>query len=847
MTMRATKATGAFMGLLLAASFAQGVLGAEALAATRRVPLKAGWRFVKADDPRFGRAPVATNEIERLSSILDRAFRGDFTGAPEVDWAKPGFDDAGWTPVRVPHDWGVMKGDPNLEEEGVGWYRLRFDLSGGTADIGGCKVALPADGKVLFECDGAMSHAFAWINGRFVGGWPYGYTRWRVDLTPHLADGANVLAIRCHNLPGSSRWYAGGGLYRDCRMLVCPKDHVVPGSVRITTPEVTKARATVCVRWEMSVSGRKERTFEVANPRLWDIDDPYLHEVEVEGEIHRYGIRTIAFHADRRGFQLNGRTVPLNGVSMHHDFGVLGAAWNRSAQRRRLALLREMGVNAIRSSHNPPAEGLLELCDEMGFVFMDEVFDDWRRYVPSYERGPNVYTRLFDVWHGRDARAWVRTDRNHPCVILYSLGNEINDLKPWVSPLAESTATARELARIVGEEDPTRPTTNANNAPCNFTNAYAKVQPVFGCNYFGWQYPALVAAHPDVPFFGSETTCSLSDRGEFVFPVVKRAYRKGESTSRYQTSYCWGSCGWKSIDEDWACPPDVQWHWMDKVGTCMGEFPWTGIDYLNGSTVVRHYQGQTGTGLSTHRASPSGFLDLAGFRKDIFYLYQSRYRPDLPMAHILPHWNWAGREGEVTPVCVFTTGDEGELFLNGRSLGRRRKQPGVWDRAYRLTWDDVRYEPGELAAVVYRNGREWARDRVRTTGPAVALKIEVDGAPVAANGEDVAYVNVSVVDARGELVPRAANALAFSLEGAGEIVATENGDTTRTPDLRSPAIVAFNGRAQAVVRPRPGASGSLRVTASSEGLVSASAPVAISRGSADIRKWRSQMAEALVK
>lgn len=798
--------------------------------ATVKIPLKDGWRFIKADDPAAG----ADLTQEAMSALLDRAARGDVSGAPAFVWAQPGFDDSGWKTVRVPHDWGVEKpfdpdlpyGDAFLDVTGVGWYRLEIDA--------------PADWKgktVYFECDGAMSFAMAYVNGRFLGGWPYGYTRWRLDLTGHLVlGGKNTLAIRCHNVRHSSRWYTGGGLYRNCRLLVCPDDHVLPGSVHITTPEITARRATVRVRYEMSKSGRKDRTFTVENPRLWDIDDPYLYTVDVEGDTYRYGIRTIAFHADERRFQLNGRTVPLNGVSMHHDFGVLGAAWNRAAQKRRLERFKEAGVNAVRTAHNPPDEGLLELCDEMGLLMKDEVFDEWRRTGDAGKR-TNGYYRIFDTWHERDLRAWIRTDRNHPCVILYSLGNEICDLKTRLNPLADGIATARSLARMAAEEDNTRPTTNANNAPSNFTNEFPQVLAVMGCNYFSWQYPRLKAAYPDVPFFGSETVCMASTRGAYSFPVTLRWATGAERGDFINSSYCWEGAGWNGdVGAGWAIPPDVQWYWMDKVGTCLGEFIWTGIDYLGGpywcdrwrkapffADPVRQAQaraevkkhGMTRTAIHTCN---TGFLDQAGFRKDAFWLFQSRWRPDLPMAHILPHWNWPERVGKTTPVYVFTSGDEGELFLNGRSLGRQRKQPGVWDRAYRLRWDDVVYEPGSLEVVAYKNGREWARARMRTAGAPARLSLEPETTSVAADGEDVCFVNVSLRDAAGTLVPRDGRRVTFTVEGPGVIVATDNGDETDFDDFRLPTRRFFNGLAQAIVRAVPGKTGPITLTARSDGL-----------------------------
>ena len=850
-----------------------------AIGGTVKVPLREGWRFVKADDPAAG-----TNlTIKAMSDILDRADRGDTSGAPAFKWGQPDFDDSSWREVRVPHDWGVEKpfdssrayGDAFLDVTGVGWYRIKLRVESGElrvvsgelrfdgSDVG-ChpsNVAIPPNGRVFFECDGAMSYAMLYLDGKFLGGWPYGYTRWRVDLTEGLlknergnreegtgkrewGTGEHVIAIRCHNVKDSSRWYTGGGLFRECRLLICPEDYVVPGSVFITTPEVTAKRATVRIRYEMSKSGRKERVFTVENPRLWDIDDPYLYSVDVEGDKYRYGIRTISFHSDKRRFMLNGRTVPLNGVSKHHDFGVLGAAWNKTAQRRRLLFFKDAGVNAIRSSHNPPDEGLLELCDEIGLLVKDEVFDEWGKIGMAGKR-KNGYTNLFGKWHERDVRAWVRTDRNHPCVIMYSVGNEIPEGFRRIAPYEKFAKMARELADIVASEDLTRPATNANNNPENYVNGYPAVLPVMGCNYFAWKYPALVAKHPNVPFYGSETTCMSATRGEYHFPV-HQAWGKTPFYDMYNSSYCWEATGWKTVDKGWACPPDAQWYWMDKVGTCMGEFIWTGIDYLGGPfwcdkwrkepnftdkeaqrRALAEVKAKGKTRAAIHTCN-TGFLDQAGFKKDSFWLYQSRWMPNLPMAHILPHWNWKGREGEVTPVYVFTSGDEGELFLNGKSLGRQRKQPGVWDRAYRLRWDDVKYEPGTLEVVTYKGGREWARDKVKTTGAPAKLVLEVEclgeaEIPEGPRSGDIVFLNVSVRDAEGLVVPDAKVPVKFSIEGPGEIVATDNGDETDFDDFRKPRRRTFNGWAQVIVRAKKGAAGKVSVKAESMGLAASAA------------------------
>ena len=792
-----------------------------ACGATEKVALTDGWRFVKADDPS---APDNLTQGE-MSLILDAVNHRVGPKAkgwcqwekPTFAWAAPDFDDSTWKPVRVPHDWGVERsfdpklpyGDAYLDVTGVGWYRLAFDA--------------PAAWKgktVYFECDGAMSYAMMSFNGEFVGGWPYGYTRWRVDLTGRLKCGArNVIAIRCHNLRDSSRWYTGGGLYRECRLLVCPTDHVVPGSVFITTPKVSREEATVSVKYEMSVSGPREKTFTVAKPRLWDVDDPYLYSVDVEGDTYRYGIRTISFHADARGFQLNGRRVPLNGVSMHHDFGVLGAAWNRAAQRRRLVKFKAAGVNAIRSSHNPPDEGLLELCDELGLLVKDEVFDEW--WIGARDKRSCGYSHLFGLWSEHDVRAWVRTDRNHPCVIMYSIGNEIVDGYPdFGRTTADFIADAKRLSRFVNEEDPTRPTTNANNNNANYTNDFPKTLPLLGCNYYSWQYGAFRRKYPDVPFFASESQCMSVTRGEFGFPVRKRWPTADENPKRINSSYCWEAGGWTTLGKGWACPPDVQWHYMDQYPDCLGEFIWTGVDYLGGPYWISSWK----TPIHTCNV---GFLDSAGFRKDSFYLYQSRWLPDKPMAHILPHWNWKGREGEVTPVYVFTSGDEGELFLNGKSQGVQRKQPGVWDRAYRLCWDEVRYAPGRLEVVVRKNGKEWARDVVETTGPAVRLELESETSSVVSDGQDIAFVNVSVRDAEGRVVPATADEVTFAVEGPAEILATDNGDERDFGDIHAPRRKVLNGWAQALVRAKRGATGTVTVKASAPGLAPAAVRVAV--------------------
>lgn len=777
---------------VLAASF---FFTAAAFAATVREKLDDGWLFMRAD-----------------------------SSASETN-------SAAWRSVRVPHDWGVDKpfdprkpyGDAYLEPTGIGWYRYRFTPTAAQAE------RLAKGGRLFFESNGAMSNAKVWINGKYAGGWAYGYTPFRCELTAHVAAGAeNEITVRCENEKDSSRWYTGGGLYRECRLAWSDADHLVPGSVAITTRDVSAREATVDVRWEMSLSGKKSRSFKIADPVFWDIENPHLYTTEIEGEKFRYGVRTIAFHADRRAFMLNGRTVRLNGVSLHHDLGVLGAAYNRKAMKRRFLKLKEAGVNAIRCAHNQEDPDFLDLCDELGLLVKNEIFDTWRHLGVAGKR-KNGYNKLFDEWHEKDVRAWMRADRNHPSVIMWSLGNEIADGFAKIAPVEEFIATGRMLDRIAKEEDAARATVNANNNPVNATNAFAsaKVFDLFGFNYYGWMFEPFKKKNPGVPFFSSESQCMSSTRGEYTFPV-KWGWTQVETLSPYVSGYGVEACDWPGDPgESWAMPPDAHWYWMDRNPECMGEFVWTGWDYLGGPYWVGDMVKKNPAFKGIHSCN-TGFFDLAGFRKDTFYLYQSRWRPDLPMAHILPHWDWPERVGKVTPVHVFTSGDEGELFLNGKSLGRRRKIPGDFKRAYRLTWDDVVYESGELKVVVYRKGEKWAEDTVATTLKPRRLELECESEILASDGDDLMFVNLSVLDAKGRLCPRAKNDVVFSVSGPGEIIATDNGDETDFTSFRSLERKAFNGRLQAIVRAKKGAVGRIRVTAASRSLKKASVAFEVS-------------------
>ncbi|HZB45824.1 MAG TPA: beta-galactosidase GalB, partial [Pyrinomonadaceae bacterium] len=848
-------------------------VAASAQTARERVSLNADWRFRKGD-PAGAEGALAYERIKGWINATGGEFvaggsrpktRPEGNVGEDVAYTRRDFDDGAWRRLSLPHDWGVegpfdqaLSGETGkLPWAGVGWYRKRFNVAAGER------------GRQLYlDIDGAMAYSAVWLNGKLVGGWPYGYASFRLDLTPHVEYGAeNVLAIRLDNPPESSRWYPGAGLYRNVWLVKTAPVHVGHWGTYATTPEVTGEAATVDLKvtvdnrsnagarvtvrtelYELGADGRRRAkpsaafapaglnvaagqratagtSARVANPKLWGLRQPNLYaavtSVESGGKvIDRYetvlGIRTIKFDA-ARGFLLNGEPVRMNGVCQHHDLGALGAALNTRALERQFELLKEMGVNAVRTSHNPPAPELLELADRMGLLIMDEAFDAWRR-----AKKKNDYHLLFDDWHEKDLRALVRRDRNHPSVVMWSTGNEIGE-----QGSAEGHKISAALSALVREEDPTRPVTaGANHLNAGY-NGFQQTVDVFGYNYKPQEYGKFREKNPSLPLVGSETASTVSSRGEYFFPVVED---KGKGQSDFQMS------SYDLYAPPWATTPDTEFKAQDEFPFVFGEFVWTGFDYLGEPTPynadatnllnftdpaerARMQQELQALGKIRvpSRSSYFGIIDLAGFKKDRFYIYQSRWRPDLPAAHILPHWNWPERTGQTTPVHVYTSGDEAELFLNGRSLGRKTKGP----RQYRLRWDDVLYEPGELRVVAYKDGKRWAEDVMKTTGPAARLKLNADRATVKADGQDLSFVTVTVADRSGLAVPRAKNRLRFRLEGPGEIVAVDNGDATSHESFQSKERAAYNGLALVVVRTVAGKPGRIRLTAQADGLTSA--------------------------
>jgi len=770
------------------------------------------------------------------------------------------FDDASWQRVELPHDYAIAgpftdsisSSMGSLPSPGVAWYRKR--------------LAIPASqaGKSVFlELDGAMSYSMVWVNGQFVGGWPYGYSSFSLNLTPHIQAGQdNVIAVRLDNPTpaspnsddGSSRWYPGAGIYRNVWLTLTEPVHVAQWGVQVTTPEVSAAIATV--RLDVSVANDSADTatvsiatelFEVdaagaqqgaavatstlaeltvpagatatatasaalKNPKLWGPPPQYkpnryvaVTKVSQQGKVvdvyeTRFGVRTIKF--DGFGFTLNGKLMKLNGVCNHHDLGALGTAINARALERQFQILTEMGTNALRTAHNPPAPELLEIADRLGFLILDEAFDVWATGKTKLD-----HHLFFDDWHEQDLRALIRRDRNHPSVVMWSIGNEVVEQNDSTA----GPAIGKRLTDIAHEEDPTRPTVQGMNA-AKSDNPFSKPIDTIGLNYQGTglrrgpaEYRAYHLAYPNKFVVGTETTSTFSSRGVYSFPVVTDKLGTPASSSAGILNDQISS--YDLYHAEWSYSPDAEFESQERHPWVGGEFVWTGFDHLGGPSPLE----------GTARSSYSGILDLAGFKKDRFFLYQARWRPEHATAHILPHWTWPERTGEVTPVHVYTSGDEAELFLNGTSLGRKKKA----QYSYRLRWDDVLYQPGELSVVTYKNGEEWARNKVATAGAAAKLTLTADRAMISADGKDLAFVTLAVEDQDGNLVPRAMDPIRFELSGAGEIVATDNGNPLDRTEFHAQQRAAFNGKALAIVRAQPGKPGELVLSATATGLISA--------------------------
>lgn len=862
-----------FLGLLVATCLHSGSAHIvrrsynETSTGRQRSSLNAGWRF-----QRFTSNPDGLSyELLRPwmlpaanDFLLEPKYERPSAPAPgaNVSYVQSDFDDAAWEGVTLPHDWAITgtfdaPGVPGslgkLPINGVGWYRKTLTLDASIVE---------SDKSIFLDIDGAMAYSAIWLNGQLVGGWPFGYASFRMDLTPFAKAGENTLAIRLDNKLDSSRWYPGAGIYRNVWLVTADPVHVGHFGTFITTPAVSAQQATVNMVVDVEnksngthtaeittaiygmdastkkasgepvatfalgslrLSGRSKQSVNgsatVSNPKLWGprpsqepnqyiaVTTISINGAAVDTYSTPFGIRTITYNPTT-GIHINNQPIRIRGTCNHHDLGSLGAAFNTRAAERQIEMLQEMGNNALRTSHNPPAPEYLDLADHMGLLVMDELFDTW-----SFAKVDNDFHLIFPEWHEPDLRAFIRRDRNHPSIISWSIGNELPEQSN-----SSGTATGKTLQDIAHAEDSTRlVTVGMNNA--GPSSGLASTIDIIGLNYQGegrgnsWtsSFPSFRSRFPGKMIWSTESASTLSSRGTYLFPVTSASSAVvggapgdgADDVTAYVSAY-------DLYAPSWAASPDKVFAAQDKHPYVAGEFVWTGWDYIGEPTPYDN----------SSRSSYFGIIDLAGFKKDRFYLYQSRWRSDLPMAHILPHWSFGEeRVGQVTPVHVFTSGDEAELFVNEVSVGRKRKA----EFEYRLRWDDVVYQPGEVRVVAYKDGAEWATASHVSAGAATGLTLTADRTTIAGDGYDLSFITVAVVDAEGNTVPMASDAVTFSVaSGPGEIVSTDNGDPTDMTPFPSKTRKAFSGLALAIVRSEPGASGEIVVEAKAEGLESGS-------------------------
>ncbi len=730
-----------------------------------------------------------------------------------------GFNDAAWQTVKVPHDWAIYGPfDKEIDKQvvqitqnnekiatektgrtgalpfiGVGWYRT--------------KVTVPEFSygkKAILSFDGAMSNAKLYVNGQYVGEWPFGYNYFYFDISSFLKKGQeNTIAVKLENFPFSSRWYPGAGLYRKVQLTVKNTESFKHWAHFITTPFVTREVAKVNIRSQVQGENLQvkaiirdaegkivaenssyqrfgdeiEQNIGLKNPQRWSPETPYLYTAELQlyqgntlkdAETIRFGVRTIKYSAEN-GFELNGKNVQFKGVCLHHDLGPLGAAINKFALRRQLTILKDLGCNAIRSSHNMPSLEQLELCDEMGFLFLAESFDEWKR--PKVKNGYNLY---FDNWAEKDVVNLIHATRNHPCIVMWSSGNEVPD--QWGS---EGVKRAKWLQNIFHREDPTRPVTvGMDQVKTVMENGFGAIMDIPGLNYRVNLYEEAYKRFPQGFLLGSETASTVSSRGVYKFPV--KEFKDKTYDDLQCSSYDLEACNWSNI-------PEVDFEMQDDKPWVIGEFVWTGFDYLGEPTPYDNFW--------PSRSSYFGICDLAGLPKDRYYLYRSRWNTEDETLHILPHWTWPGCEGEVTPVFVYTNYSSAELFVNGKSQGIQKKSKNSKLDRYRLMWMNVKYEPGTIKVVAFDDkGKTVAEKSVSTAGKPYTLKLEADRTQIKADGEDLSYVTVSVVDKKGNLCPTATNQLKFSTKGAGKFRAVCNGDATSLEMFHLPTMKAFSGK-----------------------------------------------------
>ena len=760
---------------------------------------------------------------------------------PSWDFSRDG---KAWQQVAVPHDWAISgpfdkKWDLQMvaiEQNGEKEKTEKSGRSGALPWIGEgmykMNLQLPKGYKrAVLVFDGAMSQPVVKVNGKEAGRWAYGYNAFRIDITPYVQFGGkkNLVEVHLNNVEESSRWYPGGGLYRPVSVELYGNENFSTWDTFVRTLKADKQEAEVEVNAllegkigksgktvialldeagtkvaEQTISGATpaiKTTLKVANPQLWSPESPYLYQVKLtryEGkkvadvQTLKTGIRTISV-SKNNGFQLNGVTRKLKGVCLHHDLGPLGAAENKAALIRQIKTMKEMGCDAIRTAHNMPSTMQMEICDSLGMMVMAESFDMW-----IYPKCKNGYAKFFKEWSDRDMTNLVKHHRNHPSIIMWSIGNEIPE--QWSK---EGVEIAKHLQDICHQYDPSRPVTQGmDRAEAALKSGFAQVMDVPGFNYRVHKYYKNIEQLPQGFLLGSETASTVSSRGVYKFPVVvsdKATYADGQCSS-YDTEYC-----------SWSNLPDDDWKMQDDYSWVIGEFVWTGYDYLGEPTPYDTYW--------PSRSSYFGICDLAGLPKDRYYMYRARWNEHQHTTHLLPHWNWKGREGQVTPVYCYTDGVEGELFVNGKSQGRVRKDKSSRLDRYRLRWNNVKYEPGEIRVVTYNQyGDKVGEDVKRTAGEPAQMKFSVetpDHEPIAcmvegctdehnvllnADGKDLAFVTVSLLDKDGNECPLADDELTFEVTGAGTFKAACNGDATSLEPFTHPHMKLFSGKLVVIVQ-----------------------------------------------
>ena len=786
---------------------------------------------------------IAFMSLALALSTMCQAQSRKIINLPSWDFSRDG---KVWSQVAVPHDWAIAgpfdkKWDLQMvaiEQNGEKEKTEKSGRSGALPWIGEgmykMNLQLPKGYKrAVLVFDGAMSQPVVKVNGKEAGRWAYGYNAFRIDITPYVHFGGkkNLVEVLLNNVEESSRWYPGGGLYRPVSVELYGNENFSTWDTFVRTLKADKQEAEVEVNAllegkigksgktvialldeagtkvaEQTISGATpaiKTSLKVANPQLWSPESPYLYQVKLtryEGkkvadvQTLKTGIRTISVSRNN-GFQLNGITRKIKGVCLHHDLGPLGAAENKAALIRQIKTMKEMGCDAIRTAHNMPSTMQMEICDSLGMMVMAESFDMW-----IYPKCKNGYAKFFKEWSDRDMTNLVKHHRNHPSIIMWSIGNEIPE--QWSK---EGMEIAKHLQDICHQYDPSRPVTQGmDKAEAALKSGFAQVMDVPGFNYRVHKYYKNIEQLPQGFLLGSETASTVSSRGVYKFPVQVRAsnnnpYADGQCSS-YDTEYC-----------SWSNLPDDDWKMQDDYSWVIGEFVWTGYDYLGEPTPYDTYW--------PSRSSYFGICDLAGLPKDRYYMYRARWNEHQHTTHLLPHWNWKGREGQVTPVYCYTDGVEGELFVNGKSQGRVRKDKSSRLDRYRLRWNNVKYEPGEIRVVTYNQyGDKVGEDVKRTSGEPAQMKFSVetpDHEPIAcmvegctdehnvllnADGKDLAFVTVSLLDKDGNECPLADDELTFEVTGAGTFKAACNGDATSLEPFTHPHMKLFSGKLVVIVQ-----------------------------------------------